>query len=228
FIYYNTLPLTSDYIVSKYYTNNMYTGKTHTGLLSVLMKELIEAQIIMLSPFTPHLCEEIWESIGNEGLVSTQEWPLAKEELIDNIADAQEELVNTVLDDMRQVMKLAKIENPKNTSLIIYESWKFDLYNLLSETMKETRNPKEIIGAIMRTDLKKKGQQVTKIIPKVIKSGTPKIILSQLEEMQALEEAKNFFMHESNTNIKIVKAETISDNPKSGQASPGKPAIIVD
>lgn len=42
FIYYNTLPLTSDYIVSKYYTNNMYTGKTHTGLLSVLMKELID------------------------------------------------------------------------------------------------------------------------------------------------------------------------------------------
>jgi len=153
---------------------------------------------------------------------------LANEDMINGVANAQEELVSTVIDDIRQVIKLAKIEKPKNTTLIVYESWKFDLYNLLSETMKETRNPKDLINAVMQTELKKKGQQVTKIIPRIIKSGTPETILSQLEEIQALEEAKNFLMHESNTNIKIVKAETVSDNPKAAQASPGKPAIIVE
>ncbi len=29
----------------------------------------------LLAPFAPHLCEEIWESIGGEGFVSVAEWP---------------------------------------------------------------------------------------------------------------------------------------------------------
>ena len=29
----------------------------------------------LLAPFAPHICEEIWESIGGEGFVSAAEWP---------------------------------------------------------------------------------------------------------------------------------------------------------
>ena len=28
-----------------------------------------------LSPITPHMCEELWSMMGQEGLVSTQKWP---------------------------------------------------------------------------------------------------------------------------------------------------------
>jgi leucyl-tRNA synthetase len=35
----------------------------------------IEAQIIMLSPITPHFCEHIWALIGKKGFVTTALWP---------------------------------------------------------------------------------------------------------------------------------------------------------
>ena len=30
---------------------------------------------MLLSPFAPHICEEIWEFIGGEGLLAVSEWP---------------------------------------------------------------------------------------------------------------------------------------------------------
>lgn len=40
-----------------------------------ILKKLIEYQIIILSPFTPFICEEIWEKIGKKGFVSFANWP---------------------------------------------------------------------------------------------------------------------------------------------------------
>jgi leucyl-tRNA synthetase len=33
----------------------------------------------LLCPFAPHLCEEIWEQIGGQGLCSLAEWPSFEE-----------------------------------------------------------------------------------------------------------------------------------------------------
>ena len=40
-----------------------------------VLKEAIEALILMLSPFTPHMAEELWEQIGNEGGIVFAPWP---------------------------------------------------------------------------------------------------------------------------------------------------------
>ena len=45
--------------------------------LSVLavLKEAIEALVLMLAPFTPHLAEELWERLGHAGGVTAAGWP---------------------------------------------------------------------------------------------------------------------------------------------------------
>ena len=40
-----------------------------------ITKEYLTVFIKLLSPFAPHLCEEMWEFIGGEGLLSISEWP---------------------------------------------------------------------------------------------------------------------------------------------------------
>ncbi|KAF1332319.1 Leucine-trna ligase, partial [Globisporangium splendens] len=40
-----------------------------------VITRFIEAQIIMLSPITPHFCEHIWAMIGKKGFVSVAVWP---------------------------------------------------------------------------------------------------------------------------------------------------------
>ncbi|MBD0326512.1 MAG: class I tRNA ligase family protein, partial [Pyrinomonadaceae bacterium] len=47
------------------------------------VREALEALVIMLAPFAPHVSEEMWESLGHErGLLKgTARWPVANEEL---------------------------------------------------------------------------------------------------------------------------------------------------
>jgi leucyl-tRNA synthetase len=49
-----------------------------TSTVAVL-KEAVEALVLMLSPFTPHLAEELWERLGHAGGVTAAGWPQYQE-----------------------------------------------------------------------------------------------------------------------------------------------------
>ena len=53
------------------------------------LREAIEILLLMLSPFAPHVSEELWEGIGRKELVMTQPWPRFDED----VARAEEILV---------------------------------------------------------------------------------------------------------------------------------------
>ncbi len=42
-----------------------------------VLREAVTILLLMLSPFAPHLSEELWEKIGNAGLVCRESWPVA-------------------------------------------------------------------------------------------------------------------------------------------------------
>jgi leucyl-tRNA synthetase len=44
------------------------------GTVAVL-KEAVEALVRMLSPFAPHMCEELWEALGHSGGIVAAGWP---------------------------------------------------------------------------------------------------------------------------------------------------------
>src|SRR5437899_6498984 len=45
-------------------------------------REAIEALVIMLAPFSPHVAEEMWEGLGHQGgLLKSAKWPIADPEL---------------------------------------------------------------------------------------------------------------------------------------------------
>ena len=50
-------------------------------------KTAVELLVLLMSPFTPHMCEELWEKLGYDHALGYSNWPeysekLAKEELI--------------------------------------------------------------------------------------------------------------------------------------------------
>ncbi|MEO8447179.1 MAG: leucine--tRNA ligase [bacterium] len=47
-----------------------------------ISKEIIEKLILLLSPFAPHISEEIWERLGNKGSIQFQQWPSFERSLI--------------------------------------------------------------------------------------------------------------------------------------------------
>ena len=45
-----------------------------------VLKEAIETSVILLSPFVPHLCEDLWRSLGHDGSIFREQWPVFDEE----------------------------------------------------------------------------------------------------------------------------------------------------
>jgi leucyl-tRNA synthetase len=46
---------------------------------AAVIKEAVEALVLMLSPFAPHMCEELWERLGHAGGIVAAGWPSADE-----------------------------------------------------------------------------------------------------------------------------------------------------
>ena len=69
---------------------------------SVLSTELWKTFITLLSPFAPHICEEIWQIMGNKKQLAYQAWPIA-----DPNAVAEEEAKTLFLEDPKIIKVLA-------------------------------------------------------------------------------------------------------------------------
>lgn len=63
-----------------YKVNILEGGKT-TSESKKIFAEVIKNILVMLSPFTPHFCDELWEEMGNTGYLSNEKWPSYDEKL---------------------------------------------------------------------------------------------------------------------------------------------------
>ncbi len=189
-----------------------------------IINRVIESQAIMVSPIVPHVAEELWNLIGKKGFVSLAEWPVYDET---KIIEDSEWIVSNLMNDIIQVLKLAKIDKPAKIKLFISSSWKYNFYDILSEKLNETRNPKDIISAVMQTDLKKHSKEIMKIIPKVIKAGSLPKFVSCNKEKELIEQSKEFLETEFGCQVIIESADNSSES-KASSATPSKPAVLVE
>ena len=183
-----------------------------------------------MSPFTPHICEEIWEKLGNKAFCSLQKWPSFDKKKIDVKLEAAEAVIHKTIADITNVLKLINIGEPKKITLIIAPKWKYRFMKIFKKEIEKTRNIKQLISACMKErELKQYGKGIAKMIPALLKdaSKVPSEVLNQEIEFKNLEESREFIEKEFNCNIEIEKAEQ-SKQDKAKNASPSKPAILVE
>lgn len=100
------------------------------------MKEAMEKLILLLSPFAPHICEELWERMGNKTFLSHTAWPsfdpeLSREEQVTIVVQVNGKLRDKfdVERDLpedqikKQALELSRIQNiigDKEPRKIIY------------------------------------------------------------------------------------------------------------
>lgn len=188
-----------------------------------LINKFIESSLLMLAPFAPFICEETWEKMGKKDFISVSSWPEAGK--INSDLNANEQMIEQLLSDIRNVMKLSKMEKPQKITIFVSDQWKYDFYKTAKKKSSETRNVGDILKEIMKTSLKQYGQEISKLLPKVL-DKLPESVLSQDEEFNFLDESKIFLEQEFNSKIELIKADK-SKEAKSKNAMPGKPAIII-
>lgn len=63
------------------YKVNVLEGEKTTSESKKIFAEVIKNILVMLSPFTPHFCDELWEEMGNTGYLFNEKWPSYDEKL---------------------------------------------------------------------------------------------------------------------------------------------------
>ncbi len=196
--------------------------------LDSFSKESAEALVKLLSPFAPHICEELWEKLGKKNFVSLESWPSFDKKKIDEKAEAEEEIAERVINDINAVIELVG-KKPKQINLFVAEKWKYSFVKELKRLLEKTRDTGEIMKKIMaKNEFKKFGKDVSVLVPKLVRdvSKIPDVILDQKTEFDALKNSK--ILKESfKARITVEKAQD-SQEAKAKQSMPGKPAILIN
>ncbi len=194
--------------------------------------------IRLLAPLIPHMCEELWERMGNSGYVFNAEWPKIDEELIDYDVEIAEEYMQNLTSDIEAILKITNIK-PKKTSIFLAPSWKYKVYRkMLKERLKEKIELSKILEVCMKDkELKEYSEEIKRFASSIIDDinkmhvdSIEKTLNFSLTEEDVLREAKDFLSNQTKTSIHIVMAEEEAYDPKNkrAHAKPFRPAIYME
>jgi leucyl-tRNA synthetase len=185
-----------------------------------VITEFIEIQTKILTPIVPHVCEEIWEELGNTHFISTGPWQHPVQEKIDEIVLNVEQFVEDLISDLQEIKKVARLEKAEKAYIYTAEPWKWEV----TELVKGERDVGKAMKKAMQSEtVRKHGKEASKFIPKVVKD---RIYPVKIDEKEVLEEARDFISQETGLSIEI-DADYDPQNKKRA-ATPGKPGIYIE
>jgi leucyl-tRNA synthetase len=178
--------------------------------------------------------------MGNEGFVSTAEWPKYDEGKIDVKAEEAEEIVRAVLEDTENVIKATGIK-PRRICYYTSADWKWKAY-LAALNAAETGGlsvgmlMKELLSGI---EAKERAEELAKYAKKMIVEVArmpPDMRRTRLQaniinEFEVLKSAVNFYEKEFNAEVEVYNESNPGKyDPKNRAqlAQPYRPAIYVE
>jgi leucyl-tRNA synthetase len=201
---------------------------------------VLDAQVRMLTPVTPHICEELWEMTGGKNFVSLAAWPTPDKAKVDIKAEENEALIMNTLEDTLNITKATGI-TAKKIFYYVAAPWKWKTYMKALETSISTKVVQRDLmkDLMLDADLKAKAEHVAKFVGQIVdevnKLSNDKrqrlVQVRAIEETQALKEAENFFKRELKAEIYVYGEEdTKRYDPKSRAqlAKPYRPAIYIE
>jgi leucyl-tRNA synthetase len=209
-----------------------------SDLDSATMRTYISTWIRLLTPFAPHLAEEAWRKIGENGFVSNSDWPKYEEATADPQSDELEELVKQTLEDTQEIIATTKI-TPSKVHYYAAAKWK---WRVRTEALARAENNPETLDGLIRDMIAAKSpapKDLPKFAAKVIKQARTMPIelrrrqlkIGEINELTALKEAATFFTREIKVQVEIHSEEDPQLHDPKGRAKfaePYRPAIFIE
>ncbi|WP_435157044.1 leucine--tRNA ligase [Haladaptatus sp. DFWS20] len=197
------------------------TYREFTDVHAPTFERGLTVAIKLLAPVTPHIAEELYDELGNDGLVVDAEWPSA--DIDTDEASERRNLIENTREDVRNIVDVAGIEEPKRIDVVVTPEWKYrareiaiesDADNLISELMQdgEIRENGDV-AASYGQDLQAEREALTHTL-------TPET------EYEVLEQATWLVEQEFDAPVRILRAEEAADDVVR-KAEPGRPAIDI-
>ena len=104
------------YQMQKGFREYLNRGKINQKTLN----DFIEIQTKVISPFCPHITEEIWSQLNNKDFISLAKWPKFEENKINENLENEEKAIGKLADDINSIQNLFSKENKKAETVYIY------------------------------------------------------------------------------------------------------------
>jgi leucyl-tRNA synthetase len=216
-------------------------GRTdRKNAINHVLKKVVNVQVRLLTPFTPHLCEEIWEAMENEGFVAFAPWPTPDPELVKPEAEELEQGIRDSLEDVQKIVRVTGIK-PSKISFYTATSWKWKVYLRALELVKEGNLD---IGTLIRDafkdeEMKTRAKEVPPFARIVVEdvTRTPAAVVERrlkmghINESNLIEDASSFFGQEFECEVTVAnESDPWIEDPanRANRSKPYRPAIYVE
>jgi leucyl-tRNA synthetase len=210
------------------FTSDLRKYKENGGQEEIF-NECIEKLILIFHPIVPHITEELWEIIGNEGFVSLASWPSFDNDILTRINEFKWKLMNDIIDDIQSIKQATKTDKLNEITIIVADEWKFKFYSHLLPLIEKSTNQGVVTSEIMEhEEYRIHSKFVVETIKKVLKhvGKYPKVSLSASEEYQFFNAITSIIQKKYDCMVEVL-IEKNSKDKKAHQALPGKPALII-
>jgi leucyl-tRNA synthetase len=216
------------------------TSMKRKKVISKVLWDVLQTRILLLAPFTPHLCEEIWHKMGNTSFISTATWPIYDDAKVDKRVIEQEAFVKTIQGDTMNIIQATKLK-PKTINYYTCSNWKWKVYLNALELAKKgiLRIDKLMKKVLLNPEMRKRGKQLSKFINSIIQSINKMPVESinkhlangKLEEFKSISDARKFFKKIFNAEVKVFTEDDLTrfdPKDKARLAEPYRPAIYIE
>lgn len=202
-----------------------------------VLARFLEVQTRLLAPFTPHVCEEVWQRLGKDGFVSSAAYPVAVPNEIDPAAEAGEALLESTLSDVREILKVTGLK-AKRVVVYVAPAWKARVRALAIELARGGAVPMNALmeKALSEPGMRERAKDVAAYAKKVAEDlrrlkPDDAARLAVPDEMALFTEDAAFISAELGCRVDVVRGDDPARHDpakKADHAVPGRPAIYVE
>jgi len=186
----------------------------------IVMKEIANLWIRLMAPFTPFICEELWEKVGRNHFVSKALYPEVNEERISDEVMVKEEMIIKLREDIQNILEATKTK-PKKIYLYPAPEWKRRVF-------VELKAGKQMDALMQNPELREYGKEISGLMKRVRADEIPPIIISLDEEVNYIRNSSDFLKKEFNCEIEIQPKAEHDPQGKAKVALPMKPGIYFE
>jgi len=203
-----------------------------------VFNRFLKVQTLLIAPVTPHICEDIWEGLGKEGFVVAAPYPEAKRTNRTSDAEAEEDYLRSVMDDISQILKVVG-KTPKKAIIYTTPDWK---RKVMDKGLKMAADGQVDMGGLIKScmadpDVKRNAKAVPPFAKEVAelmrKSGEKERerFATALPETDIIQNNLKFLETEYGFPMEVYSADDrgfADPANKSRAARPHRPAIYLD
>ena len=173
----------------------------------------------LLSPVSPHVAEELWDTLGGGGLAAEAEWPAGDKPAGYEI---ERRLIENTREDVRDIVDVVGIENPSRIEIAVAPDWKHRVRTIASDT------DGNVVGTVMQDEeLKRHGEAAADYAKELAGQEHFDAALTPEREADALARARWLLEREFDAEIVVYDPD---DAPEAlaAKATPNRPGINIE